>query len=160
MARSTLVRTVILGAALGIAALQGCAKQAEGERCEPSAANDSDCDDGLVCVPGKELLDDVPTADDFGRCCPPAGEAIGDSRCARVGSIAGSPSPGGTAGAPSEAGAAGMSSSEGGAPASSGGAAGNPAAAGAAAGGQAAGASGSPAGGQGGELAAAGAGGA
>jgi hypothetical protein len=147
MARSTLVRTVVLGVALALAIAPGCAKQGEGERCEPNAARDSDCDDGLECVPGKELLNNVQGADDFGRCCPLQGQPISDERCTRSG---GSSDPGmngsaGEAGATSSAGAtgsAGDTSTNGGAggePASSGGASGDggtPSASGATAGGQ------------------------
>jgi hypothetical protein len=110
MARSTLLQSVVLGVALVFTVAQGCAKQGEGERCEPHAALNSDCDDGLQCVDGKLLLDTVKTANDFGRCCPPEGEAISDSRCARSGTGTGSggtSAQGGTGGTPVDAGAGG-----------------------------------------------------
>lgn len=175
MARLTLVRNVVLGVAVAFGIAQGCALQGEGERCEPNAARDSDCDDGLICVPGEQLLDNVmATSDDnvdFGRCCPPEGEAISDSRCTRAGGLpggsGGSAGAGGDSagGAPSGAGAGGeppASAGAGGEPAAGGmsGGGGTPAAAGAAGAGGASG--GAPAsGGQGGAAgASAGAGGA
>jgi hypothetical protein len=109
MARFTLVRTFVLAACFAFTIAQGCARQGEGERCEPNAAQDDDCDDGLDCVPGKELVDNVPTADDFGRCCPPVGQAISDDRCTRAGlSGGGTGGTNGEAGAPSTPGMAGM----------------------------------------------------
>jgi len=116
MARFSLIRTVVLALAVGFVAAQGCAKQGEGERCEPLAARNTDCDDGLICVPGEQLLETVVASTDsktdFGRCCPPEGEAISDSRCARAGSLSGS---GGSAGSTSSgAGAGGEPGSSGG----------------------------------------------
>jgi hypothetical protein len=173
MARSPLVRTVVFGVALGLAIVQGCAKQGEGERCEPNAALDSDCDDGLICVDDKELLDNTG-ADDFGRCCPPIDEAISDSRCNRVGGLSGTAgtggmtAEGGAAGSPSMAGMAGDAPVSGGAGGevaaggmSSGGAGGEPVAGASGAGTSGASAGGAPAaGGQGGAPSSAGAGGA
>ncbi|HVJ20205.1 MAG TPA: hypothetical protein VM686_32545 [Polyangiaceae bacterium] len=169
MARLTLVRTFVLGVAFAFTVAQGCAKQGEGERCEPNSAQDDDCDDGLDCVPGKELLDNVTTADDFGRCCPPVGQAISDDRCARAGlsggGSGGTSAEGGAAGTPGMAGMAGegvVSSGGAGGDVSSGGmsgggAGGQPPTDGGASGAPAAGAPG--AGGQGGAPAIAGAGG-
>lgn len=82
MSKPSRVRTLtLLLAALGttLALSAGCAKQSEGERCSPVANNDLDCEDGLWCRPGNEL--GIMGEDDFGRCCPFAGEPIGDSRC-------------------------------------------------------------------------------
>jgi hypothetical protein len=171
MARFSLIRNVVLALAVGFVAAQGCAKQGEGERCEPLAARNTDCDDGLICVPGDQLLDNVVASTDsktdFGRCCPPEGEAISDSRCARAGSLSGSggssgssssgaggePGSSGGGGEPAVAGAGGDVSS-GGVP-SSGGAGGTPAEGGAG-GTPAEGGAGGALGGQGGNLSGAG----
>jgi hypothetical protein len=66
-----LIFLLLAGAGL---ALPGCSKQGEGERCSPNANGSEDCDDGLVCKEDK-------TVSDFGRCCPPEGAELGDSRC-------------------------------------------------------------------------------
>jgi hypothetical protein len=66
-----LIFLLLAGAGL---TLPGCSKQGEGERCSPVANGDEDCDEGLVCTPDKS----VP---DFGRCCPPKGAEVSDSRC-------------------------------------------------------------------------------
>jgi hypothetical protein len=66
-----LVFLLLAGAGLS---LPGCSRQGEGERCSRTANVDADCDDGLVCVPDKSTTD-------FGRCCPPEGAQISDSRC-------------------------------------------------------------------------------
>ncbi|MCE7891875.1 MAG: hypothetical protein DYH12_19595, partial [Sorangiineae bacterium PRO1] len=53
----------------------GCAKQGEGDRCDPLNGN-QDCESGLICVSGAELVDD--SAD---RCCPPVGQTISSDSC-------------------------------------------------------------------------------
>jgi len=167
MARSTLLRTVILGVVLALAVIPGCAKQGEGERCEPNAAGNTDCEEGLICVADQELLDKTG-ANDFGRCCPPLNEAISDERCTRAGGLSGSAGSGGmsaaagaagepgTAGTPAEGGTGGDPSTGG----MSGGGAGGDSAAGAAGAGMS-GAGGDPSmGGMSGASTSAGAGGA
>jgi hypothetical protein len=99
----------LLALALGGALVPGCGKQDEGERCDKTAAGNSDCDSGLVCVPANELVDKSTD-----RCCPPEGERISDSRCARSGTVG----TGGTSGSGGSS-SAGAPASEGGAPASS-----------------------------------------
>jgi hypothetical protein len=161
MARSTLIRTVLLGVAFALAIAPGCAKQGEGERCAPNAAGNTDCDDGLVCVQGEELLDDVETADDFGRCCPPEGQAISDERCTRSSGTSGTAGTGGMSSAAGAAGEAGTPGAAGdGGTSGGGGAGGEPGSNGGASGdGGAPAASGSSSGGQSGASGAAGAGG-
>jgi len=121
----------------------GCAKQAEGERCDFNrSGNDQsntqgvDCEDGLICVQADELIDKSTD-----RCCPPEGTTPSDDRCLRdtgtgiggsggtggtdgggtggtggaagSGGSAGAAGAGGTAGAAGSAGAAGASGAAG-----------------------------------------------
>src|SRR5688572_32886562 len=95
----------------------GCSRMSEGEHCDFQNAGDQDCDDGLVCVPACELVNDGEGAD---RCCPPVGQGVGDSRCQRGASSACTvPGAGGTTGG-ADAGGSGMggtpSGGEGGTP--------------------------------------------
>lgn len=88
-------------------AVEGCARQAEGERCSLLNGND-DCSSGLVCTPASELRG----GDDVDRCCPADERADADPRCRpRVGSGApgtgGSTGTGGTGGDGGTAGGAG-----------------------------------------------------
>lgn len=71
-------RARLLLSALCLASLLGCSRQKEGERC--SLLNgDSDCEDDLVCTEAETLRSGEDLVD---RCCPEAGEASTDSRCA------------------------------------------------------------------------------
>jgi hypothetical protein len=131
MARTTaILRFVIVAGALVVGAAQGCSKQGEGERCEPLAGGDNDCDDGLKCVEGKFLANSTTAAPDFGRCCPDD-NTYTDSRCAPVGTVGPDGGlTGGTSGVGGEANAGGggepASAGAGGQPPSTGGAGGQP----------------------------------
>jgi hypothetical protein len=59
---------VVLGLLVGgfIAIVTACSNQAEGERCDFENGND-DCQEGLVCVESRELVQGVNQGD---RCCP------------------------------------------------------------------------------------------
>ena len=87
-------RLLLAGFALALAASGGCSRMSEGERCDFTNAGDQDCDDGLVCVAANELVNGGEGAD---RCCPPANESQGDSRCVRSTTVI--PSAGGSSGA-------------------------------------------------------------
>ena len=112
--------------ALAVLSMPGCSQQAEGERCD-ATNGDTDCNDGLSCIPKEKLLEGITD-----RCCP-AENTESDSRCHRVGStgIPTSPSGGsssaGTANS-SVGGAAGDSSGGVSALPETGGAAGTPSA--------------------------------
>jgi hypothetical protein len=89
-------------------AVEGCARQAEGERCSLLNGND-DCSGGLVCTPASELRGGD---DDVDRCCPADERADAEPRCRpRVGSGAtgtgGTTSTGGGGGQGGTAGGAG-----------------------------------------------------
>lgn len=62
----------------------GCSKQGEGERCNPTNA-DQDCEDGLVCLTSGGITCDPLSGNDYNckphRCCPQVGSAFSDSRC-------------------------------------------------------------------------------
>lgn len=108
-----LVLLLLAGAGLS---LPGCSKQGEGERCSPAANGSEDCDEGLICTtPDK-------SAADFGRCCPPAGAEVSDSRCNFTStpvSTGGTSSTGGSSSGGSSTG--GTSNAEGGTPGAEGG---------------------------------------
>jgi hypothetical protein len=96
----------------------GCSDQGEGERCDRAAAQGSgDCDDGLVCVPAGELLEERTDL-----CCPPEGQES-SARCTRKrkGSNTAGTSSGGSGGTSGSAG-----ESTGGVPEVTGGAGGVP----------------------------------
>ena len=95
----------------------GCSRQGEGERCDFSAAGNTDCDAGLVCVTCLQLR--TGTVD---RCCPETPGAETDSACERAdvarepGECGAASSTGGTSGSGGSAGgdagpAGGMSGS-------------------------------------------------
>ena len=76
----------------------GCSRQSEGERCVKSAAGDTDCNDGLVCILCIELH-----SGSIDRCCPANPENSSDPDCRRAdpprtGSAECSPMTGGTGG--------------------------------------------------------------
>ncbi len=87
MARPTVLHCLFAALGVIIGAAQGCSKQGEGERCEPLAARDDDCEEGLVCVTAKELGETFSEDVDFGRCCPQDLSSASDSRCRPGGSI-------------------------------------------------------------------------
>jgi len=83
----------------------GCAKQAEGERCDPLNEN-LDCEENLLCT--AEGLLKEKGAD---RCCPPDGVETTSGNCSRESS--GAFGNGGSGGTSGEAGAAGEAGSAG-----------------------------------------------
>lgn len=85
----------------------GCAKQAEGERCDFNRNGHQDCETPLVCVPATELIDDSTD-----RCCPEEGQSIGDDRCLRSTGSGGTGGTGGSGG--KDAGTGGTDSGSGG----------------------------------------------
>lgn len=71
----------------------GCSEQGQGERCDHDKNGDLDCESGLECIPGGQLIQNDTT----GRCCPEPGTET-DKRCTRkVGGTSGT-SGGGTSG--------------------------------------------------------------
>jgi hypothetical protein len=95
---------VTLGLALTFV---GCSRQGEGERCDFTAAGDTDCDEGLVCVKCPELR--TGTVD---RCCPATPGAETDAACERadvdrIGECNPTISSGGTTGSGGSAGSGG-----------------------------------------------------
>ena len=87
----------------------GCGKQSEGERCGDvgmnSAANNDDCDDGLVCKR-------VNSSEEVNRCCYP--DRVTDSRCEPKTGPASQAAGGASAGGASGGSDAGGSSAQGG----------------------------------------------
>lgn len=69
--RQTAVALLISALTL-LAATPGCSQQAEGERC----TEDTDCDDGLVCIEAVRLL-----SGETSRCCQEGMAPVGDDRC-------------------------------------------------------------------------------
>ena len=70
-ARRRWISRLTLGALLSLAGLavgSGCSLQGEGERCDP-ANNDADCESGLVCVTGDDLVG-LRGIEQAGLCCP------------------------------------------------------------------------------------------
>jgi hypothetical protein len=66
--------------AFGVAlSFVGCSRQGEGERCVFEAAGNTDCDDGLFCIPCRQLRGG--TVD---RCCPRDPGAESDVDCQRA----------------------------------------------------------------------------
>jgi len=114
--------------ALAVLSAPGCSQQGEGERCDLDKNGDADCNDGLSCVPAKNLREGITD-----RCCPSEGTES-DTRCTRAtimasgGSSSGGSSTGG-AGAAGKAngGAAGAGGAAGGAAGEANGGAGTPA---------------------------------
>ncbi len=105
-----------LGIALGTAGLlslgAGCAKQAEGARCDLASSGDTDCEVGLSCVAQKNLQDN-----EVDRCCPSEQDST-HVRCDRAttGQFDGDNGDGGTSGddgAGGDAGSAGEAGSGG-----------------------------------------------
>jgi len=65
------ISRLMLGTLLSLAALGtglGCSLQGEGERCDP-ANNDADCESGLECVTGDDLVG-LRGIEQAGLCCP------------------------------------------------------------------------------------------
>ena len=107
-----LARGVLIASA-SLWAFVGCSRQSEGERCDRTAAGDTDCNAGLKCIPCAELNSGV-----VDRCCPAkAGDETTSAcqrsatdradQCTPTTSTGGATGTGGRAGA----GAAGMSGS-------------------------------------------------
>jgi hypothetical protein len=102
-------RALLVLLALGSVA-PGCSRQGEGERCDLTANDSLDCDDGLECTPCRRLVEHV-----VDRCCKPGGAST-DPRCAlrsvEVECTTGATGTGGrgSAGASGTAGTAGSSS--------------------------------------------------
>ena len=65
--RAALARTVLYTALVAAPLLSGCAKQGEGERCDPNSGN-LDCDTGLACRSADQLS--IGVASRAGLCCP------------------------------------------------------------------------------------------
>lgn len=59
--------------------LVGCGKQSEGERCVSKEAGNTDCEEGLVCVPCYALR-----TGQVDRCCPPVSAADSTGSCERA----------------------------------------------------------------------------
>ena len=116
--------TLLFATALTLSLSVGCSKQGEGERCDSTAAGDTDCEDGLVCT-------NVGVGTKEDRCCPPDGATPGDSRCMRTGTSTGGQSSTGGAGGGGGASSGGASNGGNGGMSSSGGSAGSSADAGA-----------------------------
>ncbi len=74
----------------------GCAKQAEGDRCDFNRNGHQDCETPLVCVPAAELIDNSTD-----RCCPPEDQTPTDDRCLRSTGVGGTGGTGGTGGSDS-----------------------------------------------------------
>lgn len=92
--RHALAASLALGAVATL--FGGCTRQSEGERCSISNG-DEDCDGSLVCTPASDLQQG---GDGVDRCCPPAGDSVGDSRCnPRVGGGSGTGGASGSGGA-------------------------------------------------------------
>jgi hypothetical protein len=72
-----------LCAALLVVSLFGCAKQQEGERCDPNSGN-LDCDTGLVCRSGDQLS--IAAGPRAALCCPPEGVPPSVDAC-RAGAV-------------------------------------------------------------------------
>ncbi len=57
----------------------GCSRQSEGERCDKEAADNTDCNEGLVCVRCEDLA-----GGSIDRCCPADPNAHTTSACDRA----------------------------------------------------------------------------
>jgi hypothetical protein len=73
-----LARAAIIGFSVALT-LVGCGKQSEGERCDQHAAGDTDCEEGLICVPCANLKSGQQD-----RCCPPVSAAEATGSCQRA----------------------------------------------------------------------------
>ena len=106
IARSLALATLV-PALLLFVFVPGCAKQSEGERCgnDTYGVDNGDCEDGLICVASKQLLNNAAN-----RCC--YADHVSDSRCEPAGP--GTPSAGGSGGGSGSAGGGSAGASEGG----------------------------------------------
>lgn len=73
-----LARSAIIGVSVALP-LVGCGKQSEGERCDFEAAGDTDCEEGLICVPCASLK-----SGQVDRCCPAVSAADATGSCVRA----------------------------------------------------------------------------
>jgi hypothetical protein len=73
-----LARAAIIGFSVAMT-LVGCGKQSEGERCDQEAAGNTDCEEGLVCVPCYALK-----TGQVDRCCPAVSAAESTGSCTRA----------------------------------------------------------------------------
>jgi hypothetical protein len=71
-------RAAIIGFSVAMT-LVGCGKQSEGERCVQDEAGDTDCEEGLICVPCASLK-----TGQVDRCCPPVSAAQATGSCQRA----------------------------------------------------------------------------
>jgi hypothetical protein len=96
--------------AIAVLSAPGCSQQGEGQRCDSVANGDADCDDGLVCIKQKELLNGLADV-----CCHPDPANDSESRCQRGGTtIPGGGGSGGTSSAGTSAGGAAGEQTDGG----------------------------------------------
>jgi len=65
---------LLVVASSALAAVSGCSRQAEGERCERANNGNADCEDGLVCK-------EIDSCTKLDRCCPGDDQPIGNDAC-------------------------------------------------------------------------------
>jgi hypothetical protein len=78
--RTLFPKTTVWAVMLAAAASLSCAKQGEGERCDPNSGN-LDCESGLICRSGEQLNIGIGVGTGFALCCPPDGVAPTVNAC-------------------------------------------------------------------------------